>query len=324
MAHQIEKVADTFAVPAGVVPPPLIGNQRFVLFNIAHERQVPVSAKPAFRLLGVFETEDEARAMVPDSPPISYFVSPTHRFVPLVSGPDVETTQAVASIVALHEAVIQKNNKDFQDMVEKKREGTTGQSITSLRARSARTRIPRQIKEIEGAKPCPPVTGDRCLAGQSFAVIVMLQDIRPASLSGDAPLEPLVAVLHAAGSVQDAEAYCKFTASREYPNNNAYVVDMYKWLHPEHVDLRAVASENANEHVTAIANKKRTEKAKIAELSAHPECIVEVTGRPEDSRAGTIDQRKDFKALSEQLAEQKDPAEPTDPAEPESVVQNLE
>jgi hypothetical protein len=290
---RLDKVSDSFEVPAGVVPPPLIGNQRFVLFNIAHERQIPMSDKPAFRLLGVFETEEEARSMVPDNPTISYFISPTHRFVPLVSGPEVETSQTVASIVALHEAIIEKNAKDFDDMVEKKREGIGGQSVSSIRSRSERTRIPRRIKEIQGAKPCRPITGDCCLAGQSVAVVVILQDLRPTSLSGEAPLEPLVAVLHAAGSVQDAEAYSKYTASKEYPNSDAYVVDMYKWLHPEHVDLRDVASESANEHITAIANKKRTDKIKIASLSEHPECIIDVTGKAEDSKAWVHEEQKD-------------------------------
>lgn len=296
--RKFESAPASFVVPKGVSPPPLIGNQHFVLFNIAHERHIPTSTKPAMRLLGTFATEEEARAMVPENPPISYFISPTHRFVPLTSGPEVETSSTVATIVKLHEEALQKNNKDFDDMIEKKREGTIGKSVTTLRARSTRTRYPRETKELPVAKPCPPVTGDRCLAGQNFAVIVILQDIRPESLSGDAPLEPLIAVLFAGGTLDEAEQYAKYTASKEYPNNDTLIVDMYKWLHPEHVNFRDVASESADERVTAISNKKRNDKIKVAELALPPECVLEVTGRPEDSIPGALDEQKE-PAISE-------------------------
>jgi hypothetical protein len=281
--REITRHQGGFTVPEGVAPPPLFSDQNFFLYNIAHERQIPTSAKPAIRLLGAFETEAEAREMVPENPTASYFVSPTHKFIPLLSSMDASLEATVAEISELHGQLIIANDKDFEDMIENQRQGVSGKSVRSIRKQSERTRITREL-DTAHMKSCPQLTADRCVAGQTVAVITMLQDIRPASLRGEQPLEPLVAVLHVASTLEDASNYAKYTATKHYPRNVMFVVDMYKWLYPEHVDLDEIANvESSNEMVTEIAQKNRSKKSKIQEMkSQHPECVIEVDGKPRE------------------------------------------
>jgi hypothetical protein len=110
----------------------------------------------------------------------------------------------------------------------------------------------------------------------------MLHDIRPASLSGEAPLEPLIAVLHATGSIEDARNYAKYTATNAYPNNDIIVVDMYRWLHLEHVDFSQVVEEHANNKLDLMKKHRRITKQKISEVAKHSECIIEVDGKPKN------------------------------------------
>lgn len=287
-ARRIERVKSTYNIPDGVTPLPLIGNQHFVLYNIAHEQQAPSCAKPAIRLMGVFESEAEARSVLPHSTDVSYFVSPTHRFVPLLSKPDADPEIVLGAIIGLHESLIQANKVDFDDMVNAQRPGVAGKSAATLRKESQRTRAPREVK-AEGAKPCPPTTGAQSLAGQSVAVIAILHDIRPASLSGAMPLEPLIAVLHATDTVERASQYAKYTATKQYPHNDFYVVDMYKWLFPEDVDLNNLASEEfSNDKIDAIFKKRRADAEKIAELSVtHPDCFIDIDGKSRDLPSGS-------------------------------------
>lgn len=281
--RRIERIHSTYAIPEGVTPPPLIGNQRFVLYNIAHEEQAPSCAKPAIRLMGVFESEEEARSVLPPSSDVSYFVSPTHKFIPLLSKADRDPDVAVGTIVGLHENLIAANKADFDEMVDSQRAGVAGKSAATLRKQSQRTRAPRELK-AEVIKPCAPTTGAQCLAGQSVAVVAILHDIRAASLSGEAPLEPLIAVLHATGTEEQATAYAKYTASKQYPNNDFFVVDMYKWLFPEDVDLNNLAKEEfSNEKIDAIFKKRRADADKIAELEVtHPGCFIDINGEPRE------------------------------------------
>jgi hypothetical protein len=276
--HQFE---GSFKVPDDIVPPPLIAGQHVVLLNIAHERMSPISDKPAVRLLGLFHTEEEARAMVPAAPSISYYVCPTHKFLPLISGLDVSPEATTAAILKLHAEHIEANKKDFKATVDDQRTGDTGKSIRAIRTRSERTRAPRTV-QVSDSKPVAPLTADCQLLGQSFAVITMLHDIRPASLSGEAPLEPLIAVLHAAGSIEDARNYAKYTATNAYPNNDIIVVDMYKWLHLEHVDFSQVVEEHANNKLDLMKKHRRITKQKISEVAKHSECIIEVDGKPKN------------------------------------------
>ena len=264
--REVTRQSSVFTPPDGLVPPPLHNNQNFFLYNLAHEKQTPTCPKPGIRLLGVFETEAEAREMVPENPTASYFISPTHKFVPLVSSPESPVGTAIATISELHAKLIDDNNKDFEDMVEKQRTGVCGKSVLAIRKQSERTRIPRTV-QTENMRTCPQITGDQCLAGQNLAVITVLQDIRPASLSGEQPLEPLVAVLYVTTTLEDASNYSKYTAAKHYPNNNMYVVDMYKWLFPEDVNFEEIANvEFGNETLNDIAKGARSKKLKIEEL----------------------------------------------------------
>lgn len=283
--RKVETVKSTFKIPDDVIPPPLIADQHFVLINIAHERTSPASDKPAIRLLGLFQTEAEARSMVPEKTSISYFVCPTHKFIPLISGVDVSPEDTVDAIVKLHADLIESNERDFVDMVEKQRMGVAGKSVKSIRARSERTRAPRVLQRPDDAKACPPLTAGSCLAGQNFAVITMLHDIRPSSLSGESPLEPLIAVLFATNLVEDAQNYAKYTASQAYPNNDLLVVNMYQWLHLEHVDFEQIVNEYGNDTLNAIQKKTRKNKNKIKEVEKYPECIIEVGGEPKPQPA---------------------------------------
>jgi hypothetical protein len=251
-----------------------------VLLNIAHERMSPISDKPAVRLMGLFQTEEDARSMVPDNPQIAYYVCPTHKFLPLVSGLDVAPEPVIEAIVNLHAALIESNDLDFKDTVQNQRQGETGFSVNAIRARSMRTRAERTVDIPAAPKNIAPLTANACVMKQNFAVVTILNDIRPLSLSGETPLEPLIAVLHAAGSIEDARNYAKYTASKTYPKNDMLVVDMYEWLHLEHVDLKQITEEYANTALDAMKKRRRVVKHQIEEIKKQPGSIIEVDGKP--------------------------------------------
>lgn len=290
-ARRIERMRSSYIIPEGVSPPPLVGNQHFVLYNVAHEGQIPFCAKPAIRLMGIFESDEEARSMLPAGTDVSYFVSPTHKFVPLMSNNETNAEAAIAAIIELHEGLIQANDRDFNAMVNEQRPGVAGKSAATIRKESQRTRAPRPAPRPEDkpSKPCPPANGSQCLAGQAVAVITILHDIRPASLSGEQALEPLIAVLHATDTVEHATQYAKYTATKQYPHNDFFVVDMYKWLFPEDVDFNNLATEEfSNDKIDAIFKKRRADAGKIAELAvSHPDCFIDIDGKSRDIPSGS-------------------------------------
>ena len=289
-ARRIERMKSSYIIPEGVSPPPLVGNQHFVLYNVAHEGQIPFCAKPGIRLMGVFESEEEARSMLPAGTDVSYFVSPTHKFVPLMSNNETDAEATIAAIIQLHEGLIHANNRDFDEMLSEQRPGVAGKSAATIRKESQRTRAPRPAPpEDKPSKACPPANGSQCLAGQSVAVITILHDIRPNSLSGEKALEPLIAVLHATDTVERATQYAKYTATKQYPHNDFFVVDMYKWLFPEDVDLNNLATEEfSNDKIDAIFKKRRADASKIAELSVtHPDCFIDIDGKSRDIPSGS-------------------------------------
>ncbi len=278
--RHITRESSAFTPPEGLVPPPLLSDHHFFLYNLAHEHQIPASDKPAIRLLGAFQTEEDAREMVPENPSVSYFISPTHKFVPILSSVDASAQDTIADISELHGQLIAQNDKDFEDMIENQRQGKAGNSVKTIRQQSERTRIARKV-ETSHMKSCPQITGDRCIAGQNVAVITVLQDIRPSSLRGEQPLEPLIAVLYVAPTVEEATNYAKYTAAKHYPRNVMFVVDMYKWLFPEDVNLEEIANvEYSNETLSEIVNKARARKAQIRDMEKeNPECVITVDGK---------------------------------------------
>jgi hypothetical protein len=248
--------------------------QSVVLYNLANEGQHPRSARPAIRILGLFDTEQTAWDFIPPNAKEHYYVSPTHKFVPILASPGRDPGALVAEVCALHESIITQSDAEFKRAVDNQGFGETGKSAHAMNLKRTR----REAAPIEGAAECMPVRATACVAGQAFAVITHLTDIRESTLAGAQPSEPLVAVLFATDTEAQAEAYCKYTASGAYSNCSLDVVCMYSWLFVEDVTCDQIAREEfADADLDKLFKKRRADKVKIAELEVqHPDCVLEI------------------------------------------------
>lgn len=276
--RSVTKTKTKFTPPDGFTPFPLTTeSQKFFLYNIAHEEQSPKTSRPAIRILGAFEDRASAVSMIPQNSPISYFVSPLHKFIPITAKPATpEVASAiVAEISQIHEDILLQNDKDFEETVAEQRTGTTSRSVGAIRGAAKQTQRPRNI-EVDNRNLCPPLTAASCLDGQRFVVITYLADLRLASLDGSEPPEPLFAVLWITNTVEDGEKYAKYTASTAYPRCTLDVVDCYKWLFPEDIKSDQIAREDfGNDDLDAIFKKRKANIQKISALeSEHPDCVV--------------------------------------------------
>lgn len=287
-SRRVEHLASDYGDPPPDVgvPPLRVPEQQHFLFNLCHRHQRPRHARPGFRLLGAFPSAEEAAAFrkehYPDRLKEAVWCGTMHQLHPLLESMDRQQdmqlcVKHIDQIIALHQANLEKRKRDFDRNVEKAKTGIPGRSVELERKRQAEEGA-ADIKaseakfnaQVKGLPKCSgAMSGAQAVAGQKYAVVAVLPDLRRRSMRGRAPLEPLFAVLFAADTVKECENYAKYRASRSkgYENFTFDVVQMYAWCFPEDVRSDDIEREVfGNEKLDRIMQARRRNEAKLREV----------------------------------------------------------
>jgi hypothetical protein len=306
--RKLHKYETDFKIPDDITPFPLrTVSQTVALVHMTHKNQRPKSLNPGIRIIGAFSTPEEAVTFTethfPNSKEAPMWIT-MHQLVPICKSLESQMDRdyivsTIENIIAVHDKVITDNKKRYEEDLASKRSGESGHSVSKIRQKYQSTRKDNgRTKAIraqfeQNAETAGTVgnalSGNQAVQGQSFAVIVTLQDIRTKSLKGNADLEPLVAVLFLAKSLEDAKIYAKYTASKVYKNCCIDIIDACQWVFPEAVDIHP-QTQYGHEELSLIMKSKETNKAMVDACAAWHE---EKDRTPREE----IDENKDLVAL---------------------------
>lgn len=284
--RRVQRFTGEFEVPADVTPLPLrSANQQQVLFNLCHLRQRPRSKYPGFRILGCFPSVNEAASFANEHYPPgveTVFAAPVHQLIPICSsdehqGDEVYCRDHVSRLIDLHTEDVKKRHEDFEKTLTEQGTGSVGNSIEARRKQASNARRHNgRVRALEAkfdvdCEQCPTtsgtLSGNHTIAGQQYAVIVFLPDIRRRALQGNEDLQPMFAVLFV-GTEKDCETYAKYTANPAYKDCVIDIVSMYAWCFPEHIESDKIGSEAyGNQKLNNIMQARKQNMTKLEEYS---------------------------------------------------------
>lgn len=242
-----------------------------VLVNYTHTDHRPRSAYPGIRILGFFHSEEEVRSHVKNVLPASacsLFMLKTNELnVICTSTEKQQDTQYQKTTIqkTLHDyqEYVKARSKDFQDNIKKQSTGEVGHSI--IKVDKVRKVPPKGIEDFEETnqhlEKTEPLPQSACIAKQSFAVVIFINDISDKVID-----EPLVCILNVFAHEGDAHQYIKQSASIQYPDCDIDIVDMYGWCFPSQIDTDKLKEEYTNERLNDIMQGRKDNLKKCDQL----------------------------------------------------------
>lgn len=249
--------------------------QQFCLINMAHKEQKCKSDTAAIRILGCFKTKEKAlkhsKSMQSE---LDIFIQPTHSWFPVTTRPVTpETAQQVqtetirkveeyisASATKKEEIVEQATEEQAAERHERANElWQEGEALQQALDESCGSADAGVCDTVEA------VSRQFEVRGQAYAVISIVGQ-------PDIDDEPVINVLRAFESKDDARDYLRNTVHMEEVVTNCYVVAMYEWIAPVLVFTKKffdeVESNYTHTQLEEIHHGKRAERKKIEKLLA--------------------------------------------------------
>ena len=238
---------------------------RYCAVHIAGPAHSPKCPIPAFRILGLFDSEGSASRFVNTTAKnhnVNVFLVPTHNFCALTPSQtkqldDDYLKTTINEILMVHEEMIQKSEKSFKQKDLKQGES---ELVKNSRIRQKHKEKLDQTSNSTGISIGPLQSGSLPM-GQTHAAIIYLPDLR----TDVDVVNPLIAVLFA-GSLKDCESYADSTAKKIYQNCNIDIVDMGQWIYPTLMDEAKLNRKYDEETLTDIIRHKQEEDKKIADM----------------------------------------------------------
>jgi hypothetical protein len=187
----------------------------------------------------------------------------------------------VSEVIETYAKCKRLSDADFAQSREEKKSGRTKASIYYKRKKAKSTSSSREavlknkFSEDVASGKLAAAAGGRLssgtqLIGQKHAVIIIVHDLRPDTLKHMQDAEPLVFVLGAFDTVEEAVRYIKQTAY-SLPECKPYtfdVIEMQQWLFPEAVEEEKLnESYVGNAEQNALMNFRKTERTRVSEYT---------------------------------------------------------
>lgn len=299
-------------------------NYAFAVVCKAHRKLHPSSTRPALRVLGFFHDENgvfdnwkeelrDANVVVHDpesGAPVSR-LGDLHKvpvlkymLIPKTAERDRSldyVTSKIDAVKAAHMEAHEYAQREFREHVARRAtpeqqttpEQTTPEQRAPAKKKTTSTRATALRKTDEDAlqdrtkREVSRVPRSLELRDQNFAVIVSLPDITKDVLKGRDDPEPVVMLLDAFATCEEAEAYVQSLENVVF-SVHLDVVEMYAWLFPEDVDYDQVREKYRNPEQDKIMQEKKNQKTELlaaeaaAKRAGNPISAIEVT---EESRA---------------------------------------
>jgi hypothetical protein len=259
----------------------------FALVNIAHSGRNPRHDRAAFRILGLFQSAEDAKRHISVCPSdVDVFLVPCSKWIALATTNEVDQTELLERLGRENKERLQAHEEEFLDNV-----GTRKTGKTTCRGCEA-SEGPRPQLGAENAgeghgRPLPhaapgsslspqgplPVRRDAELRMQRFAVISLLPD---ASVEDVGKQQPAFLIWGAVDTEAEGKALIRDELAGKAQDVNIDVVAMYEFLNvPTFEEIQEVDEEWRDEKLSEIMKAKKTHSTKVA----HYEAECERTGR---------------------------------------------
>ncbi len=270
--HQAKANLST-AEAASVDNRPVLPQGAWVLFNIAHRYQYPASRIAGFRILGFFESREEAEQWIQDHyvktnakgerVPKNFiaghhvFCSPAGELIPLCVSfkkqQDKEyCTNILSEVTTLYDNTLAKGDAEFKANLETRKMGVVGESIYGQRKRKGKFAARREavITELHKKrtqnmeKATLKIPQSVRVMGQDSAVMIKMFDIRKESRQQKQDQEHVVCFLRGCKDEATSELLARAIGPAHFPRLVIdHSVPMYEYLFPE-TDDPAKSKEN--------------------------------------------------------------------------------
>jgi hypothetical protein len=251
-----------------------------VLYNLAHVARSPEPSdptNPALRILGVFESVEEATAaageMSRKSEPLDYWITPVGQWLMMY----VDRNSDAAGIQARIELRLEKHGKrrdrDFEQLKvarDKKLQSRTSYQKKEREARMKDADVLCQngVSDDNSTKKnnVKELAQKFMRMNQRYAVISVLRDTEQAVRLGKKLPEPLLRIYATFPSKKNATDYIRETLSPHVGEYDLDVVDMYQWLFPQHVESEDLVEEFRDPEINNIMQHAKLEKKTTREF----------------------------------------------------------
>ena len=279
---------------------------KFAIINKANRTLNPPCKRPAFRVLGFFESEtgdfqnwlEDLRDCNqlytdPKDGQTKCKLGDLHKLpllqyclIPKTSKRDRDegyVKQKVEEIKGLHARQNEASKKEFDAHHERKQTGDLGLSLESQRKQATKVRKDKvgkarakaleqkekeRAQEREVSREVGRVPKMMELTRQQCAAIIVLNDVTDPVLASKDDPEPALMLVDCFNSCQEAEEYIDNQLKHHVHSTNIDVVDLYTWHYPEDVDLDEVQEKYRCEEQNLIMREKKLKKKEVEEAES--------------------------------------------------------
>lgn len=269
-------------------------NHSWALVNIANLHQRPCCKRPAFRILGFFETQEKGIEFVQKNKDkyddVGCYIVPTHGYMPICESVERQNSIQYVErhVKKLRDRFYQKRNihkKEFKKRKEDGQEQSTSkvsekenntyatrrrkrnkQRLERVKKRALKTVQARKQLELREKyfnqnlkKVSKDLPREAEKKRQNFAVVCCIQDDKILVK------EPLIMILGGFETREQGEFYATHIVSKYILELHAYVVDMYEWLYPEDIDQSNIKEVYRTKELDRVMKQQKANPTEVDE-----------------------------------------------------------
>jgi hypothetical protein len=229
--------------------PSINTNHSIILLNLCHHGHRPMHKFPGFRILGAFPNsralENHVKRYYENSE-ASLWATPVHQLMTICKTSELQTNvlynkKQIETLVEIYGDAADLREREFKENIKHSKTGSVGNSIYKSKLNCIET-IEKEGKifddqhQIDNIEHMPhELSLTSKIVNQSYAVIIILSDIRKTVKVGKSVPEPCFAILDVFESEETAMKYAQHVGSKSYPKCDIDVVDLYSWHFPENI-----------------------------------------------------------------------------------------
>ena len=280
-----DQFKNDFKLKEGENPLPLM-LQEFVFLKLANKEQNIQYELPAFNILAACSSNDQTESSIISKFKESQenqdvFKIRTHTLFPICLSRSRQIDDTYSKTVVNKKISVHMDNKRKKDQcfynrvyksdIDKTVDGEISASSSVSSVSSVSPCTPTPPSTPTNVAPLPSTTPTNNL---NFAVVVILDlgstEIKMESsniisnlLKRDEVKEPVMSVLALFENQDQAESYCKHTASHQYPFCDVFIVETKKWCSPYVMNKDGIKEIYRNSRLDEIMSVRKEELEKV-------------------------------------------------------------
>jgi len=272
--------------------------QRYVVVNFAHRDQRPKKDRPGFRLLGAFQTPEEADAYIARAAPLlvgcNMWRMEIQKWMMICKTmarqqDGMYTSGKIELLKQLYSQDKAKRDADFAKNRENRQMGQTDLSMEKQKAAAHKRKnrkVSSRIKALraiakekrKGGMRADSDLNEKTFSGtndvpsnllqrkQDYVVASFMKDVSKNTLLGLDDPEPCCIIWRFFATYDMAVEWMKGIGARYIRDYDTEVVDNYEWLFPEDVDREKIQEMWRNPEQNKIMLQAKSEPGRVAEF----------------------------------------------------------